>query len=85
MKLEVGCAITKHQNLEKDNIIIKEELKKEKNHVEKLHESSRSIDKQLEKQKSKGDMSGIGHYKDHESKFENKQEKTSKSWNQNQE
>jgi hypothetical protein len=85
MKLEANYAITKHQDLEKDNIIIKGELEKTKIHVEKLHESSKSIDKQLEKQKSKGDMTRIGHSKIHESKIENNQEQTSKSWNQNQE
>jgi hypothetical protein len=53
--------------------------------VEKLHESSRSIDKQLEKQKSKGDMTGFGHCKIQEPKFENKQEKTPNSREQNQE
>lgn len=70
MKKEVDCAITKHQDFEKDNFIMKEELGKEKNHIEKLHVSRNSIDKQLEKQKSKGDITGIGHRKVQETKSE---------------
>lgn len=76
MKTKVDYAITKHQDLEKENIIIKEELEKSKNHIEKHHASSNSINIQLEQQKSKGDMTGIGHNKFQEIKSKNKQEQT---------
>lgn len=60
MKNEADNYKNKYLEMEKYNQIIKGELVEAKKHIEKLHTSSDLIDEQRDKQKPKGDMTGIG-------------------------